>query len=87
MTGKRPCCSALESAGGYSLPVLRADRLAAGVPGSASGIGGALARRHAGTHYVHFRIAISIELGLLAGGHDLRRGEGPSHRRLQRFTS
>ena len=52
-------------AGGYRLPVVApiVSMLAFLI---GSGIGGVLARRHAGTHYVHFRIAISIELGLLA---------------------
>jgi uncharacterized membrane protein YoaK (UPF0700 family) len=52
-------------AGGYSLPVLAPIvSLLVFLVGSA--IGGVLARRHAGTHYVHFRIAIGIEIGLLA---------------------
>lgn len=52
-------------AGGNNLPVLAPIvSLLAFLVGS--GIGGVLARRHAATHHVHFRIAISIEVGLLA---------------------
>lgn len=52
-------------AGGYGLPVLAPIvSVLAFLIGSA--IGGVLARRHAALHYVHFRIAIGIELALLA---------------------
>ncbi len=52
-------------AGGYGLPVLAPIvSLLAFLVGS--GIGGVLAKRHAATHYVHFRFAIGIEIGLLA---------------------
>jgi uncharacterized membrane protein YoaK (UPF0700 family) len=52
-------------AGGYGLPVL-APIVSLLLFLIGSGIGGVLARRHAATHYVHFQIAIGIEIGLLA---------------------
>jgi len=52
-------------AGGYGLPVLAPIvSVLAFLVGS--GIGGVLARRRATVHYVHFGLAIGIEIGLLA---------------------
>jgi uncharacterized membrane protein YoaK (UPF0700 family) len=52
-------------AGGYGLPVLAPIvSLLAFLVGA--GVGGVLVRRYAAVHYVHARIALGIEVGLLA---------------------